>query len=192
MKSFFFICLTNCLDFGILEKYLKCFSQERKVDRYKLIFLFLFCTITTSIVNMYKNPTINLLCSICMIYLYSLSFSYSRLYYIILPILYIGLGFVSEPIGFLLTLRLETQISMEISFYISALICEFIRYLLVRAICHSWAIQLPNLSKQMSLLLFLIPLIFFVFSFILYHSTDSIHWFGICVRAYRIFIDTPT
>ena len=51
MKSFFFICLTNCLDFGILEKYLKCFSQERKVDRYKLIFLFLFCTITTSIVN---------------------------------------------------------------------------------------------------------------------------------------------
>ena len=158
MKSFFFICLTNCLDFGILEKYLKCFSQERKVDRYKLIFLFLFCTITTSIVNMYKNPTINLLCSICMIYLYSLSFSYSRLYYIILPILYIGLGFVSEPIGFLLTLRLETQISMEISFYISALICEFIRYLLVRAICHSWAIQLPNLSKQMSLLLFLIPL----------------------------------
>ena len=49
MKSFFFICLTNCLDFGILEKYLKCFSQERKVDRYKLIFLFLFCTITTSI-----------------------------------------------------------------------------------------------------------------------------------------------
>ncbi len=47
MKSFFFICLTNCLDFGILEKYLKCFSQERKVDRYKLIFLFLFCTITT-------------------------------------------------------------------------------------------------------------------------------------------------
>ena len=35
MKSFFFICLTNCLDFGILEKYLKCFSQERKVDRYK-------------------------------------------------------------------------------------------------------------------------------------------------------------
>ena len=65
---------------------------------------------------------------------------------------------MSEPIGFLLTLRLETQISMEISFYISALICEFIRYLLVRAICHSWAIQLPNLSKQMSLLLFLIPL----------------------------------
>lgn len=95
MKSFFFICLTNCLDFGILEKYLQCFSQERKVDRYKLIFLFLFCTITTSIVNMYKNPTINLLCSICMIYLYSLSFSYSRLYYIILPILYIGLGFVN-------------------------------------------------------------------------------------------------
>lgn len=38
MKSFFFICLTNCLDFGILEKYLQCFSQERKVDRYKLIF----------------------------------------------------------------------------------------------------------------------------------------------------------
>ena len=158
MKSFFFICLTNCLDFGILEKYLQCFSQERKIGRYKLIFLFLFCTIITSIVNTYKNPTINLLCSICMIYLYSLSFSYSRLYYIILPILYIGLGFVSEPIGFLLTLRLGTQISTEISFYISVLICEFIRYLLVRAICHSWAIQLPNLSKQMSLLLFLIPL----------------------------------
>ena len=42
MKSFFFICLTNCLDFGILEKYLQCFSQERKIGRYKLIFLFLF------------------------------------------------------------------------------------------------------------------------------------------------------
>lgn len=158
MKTFFFICLTNYLDFRILEKYLHCFSHERKVNHQKIFVLFLFCTITTSIVNMYKNPTINLLCSICMIYLYSLSFSYSRLYYIILPILYIGLGFVSEPIGFLLTLKLKTQISAEISFYISALICEFIRYLLVRAICHSWALQLPDLSKQMSLLFFLIPL----------------------------------
>lgn len=158
MKTFFFICLTNFLDFGILEKYLQCFSHERKINRQRIFFLFLFCTITTSIVNTYKNPTVNLLCSICMIYLYSLSFSYSHLYHIILPILYIGLGFVSEPIGFLLTLRLKTQISADMSFYISALICEFIRYLLVRALCHSWSIQLPNLSKHISLLFFLIPL----------------------------------
>lgn len=158
MKAFFFICLTNFLDFGILEKYFYCFSHERKINRKKIFSLFLFCTLATSIVNMYKNPTINLLCTICMIYLYSLSFSYSCLYYIILPILYLGLGFVSEPIGFLLTLRLKSQISAEMSFYISALICEFIRYLLVRALCHSWAIQLPNLSKHLSLLLFLVPL----------------------------------
>lgn len=158
MINFLFTLLTNILDFGILHKYLQCFSHERKAERYHRILLFFSCALIMSIVNIQKNPSINLLCSICMIYLYSLSFSYSRLYYMILPILYIGLGFASEPIGFLLTRRLVDYVSPGISFRISSLICEIIRYLLVWAICHSGAIQLPNLPGHISLLLFFIPL----------------------------------
>jgi two-component system sensor histidine kinase AgrC len=158
MIGLFFTLFANTLDFWILRKYLQCFSHKRKLGHYQRVILFVSCVLLLSAANFYGNPNVNLLFSFAIIYLYSFSFSYSCLYHVVMPILYIGLGFVSEPIGFLLTRRLGAYISPEMSYYISAFICEIIRYLLVRAICHEWYIKLPALSAHISLLLFLIPL----------------------------------
>lgn len=154
----FFMCFTNLLDFWILRKYLQCFSHKRKLNSFCRCILFFACVIGISFVNFYQIPNLNLLCSLCLIYLYSLTFSYSRVYYIILPALYIGLGFIAEPIGFLLTYKLGSCIAPTLSYYISVIICEILRYILAWIICRCRYIQLPPLPLHMSLLLFLIPL----------------------------------
>lgn len=123
----FFMCFTNLLDFWILRKYLQCFSHKRKLNSFCRCILFFACVIGISFVNFYQIPNLNLLCSLCLIYLYSLTFSYSRVYYIILPALYIGLGFIAEPIGFLLTYKLGSCIAPTLSYYISVIICEILR-----------------------------------------------------------------
>ena len=102
----FFTLFANTLDFWILRKYLQCFSHKRKLGHYQRVILFVSCVLLLSAANFYGNPNVNLLFSFAIIYLYSFSFSYSCLYHVVMPILYIGLGFVSEPIGFLLTRRL--------------------------------------------------------------------------------------
>lgn len=157
MVEVFFVVLTNLLDFLILKKYLKCFGgkEKLKIGRYVLLAV---CVLTLSLVNLYGDPAVNLIVSFGMIYLYTVSFSYSKLYHLILPILYFGLGFVSEPIGFMLTRFFVEYMSLNISYGISVLICLLIRYVLVYVICKGWCIQLPTLPLHINLLLFLIPL----------------------------------
>lgn len=158
--SNFFIGFTNLLDFLILRKYLKSFSDGRKFGSFCRYTLFFICVIGMSFVNSYRNPNLNLLCSFCLIYLYSLTFSYSSswLYHMVLPALYIGLGFIAEPIGILLTHKLERYIIPALSYYISVIICELLRYILSWMICHYRYIQLPKLSLHMSFLFFSIPI----------------------------------
>lgn len=152
-----FLCFSNLLDFFILRKYLQCFSHKRKLNSFCRCILFFSCVIGMSFINFYKIPNVNLLCSLCLIYLYSLTFSYSRMYHIVLPALYIGLGFIAELIGFLLTYKLDSYVTSGLSYYISVIICEILRYILILIICRYRYIQLPTLPLHLGLLLFLIP-----------------------------------
>lgn len=158
MIDILFIFFTNLLDFGILYKYLQCFNVKRKFSRHTRVGLLVLCITVLSLVNQCGNPTLNLLFSISMMYLYSLSFSFPLSCHVVLPALYIGLGFVTELIGLLLLRSLNEYIPPEFAYKISVLLCEIIRYLLVFIICQSWRIQLTPLSFNIGCLLFSISI----------------------------------
>lgn len=158
MIEILFVFFINALDFGILYKYLQCFSVKRKFSSHTRVGLLVLCVTVVSLVNQCANPTLNLLFSISMIYLYSFSFSYPLSCYLVLPALYVGLGFVTELIGLLLLRSLNEYVPLELTYKISVILCEIIRYLLVFIVCQSWRIQLTSLSFDIGCLLFSIAI----------------------------------
>lgn len=73
-----------------------------------------------------------------------------------LPMLYIGIMFVIEPIGLLLVRSLDGYVSPLAAYNISFL-CELIRLLISRVICQEWGMHLPTLPIRLCLLMFMIP-----------------------------------
>ena len=107
--------IINIIDYLIIFKYFKSFSEKRTMKKKYCTILFCGCIILISVVNQFHNPNVNLILCILMIYLYSCSFSYSISYHIILPVLYIGFGIVAELIGFFVLnfLKYNTLISLQ-------------------------------------------------------------------------------
>ena len=150
--------IINIIDYLIIFKYFKSFSEKRTMKKKYCTILFCGCIILISVVNQFHNPNVNLILCILMIYLYSCSFSYSISYHIILPVLYIGFGIVAELIGFFVLNFLGQAIPYFIRYYGSSFICEIIRFLIVYAICKIRKIKFPKLSFDMSKYLVIIPL----------------------------------
>ena len=148
----------NLIDYLIIFKYFNCFSKKRNLEKKYCISLFGSCIILMSVVNQLQNQSANLILCIFMIYLYSFSFSYSISYYTILPVLYIGFGIVAELIGFLILNVSGEMIPYSVRYYGSSFICEFIRFLIVYALCGIKKIHLPKLSFNIGKFLVIIPL----------------------------------
>lgn len=102
---------------------------------------------------------VNLVATCFLIYLYSFTFRFPLLYHATLPVFYIGVMFVTEPIGLLLVRSLHGYVSFGVAYRISVLLCELIRLLMSYAICKGWNMRLPTLSRHLCLLLFLIPIL---------------------------------
>lgn len=150
--------IINVIDYLIIFKYFNCFSEKRSMEKKYCVSLFWSCIILISVVNQFHNQNTNLILCILMIYLYSLSFSYSISYHIILPVLYIGFGIVAELIGFFILNVSGEVIPYFIRYYGSSFICEFIRFLIVYAVCGIKKIKLPKLSFNIGKFLVIIPL----------------------------------
>ena len=155
--SIFLNLIINVIDYLIIFRYFNFFSEKRNVERKYCVSLFFSCIILMSAVNQFQSQRVNLILCILMIYLYSLSFSYSISYHIILPVLYIGFGIVAELIGFLILNVSGEVIPYFIRYYGSSFICEFIRFLIVYAVCSIKKINLPKLSFSTGKFLVIIP-----------------------------------
>lgn len=159
MTQILFTFFINVLDFLILRKYLLCFGKKKRFTPFISMLIFAICVITLTIFNQMHEPHINLVCSFTLIFLYSLSFSYSFPYQIIFPCLYFGTGFVTEPLGLLLTQNFCQYIPFHWAYNISVILCEISRFLIISIVCQIWRnLQLPILSSNISRLLFLIPI----------------------------------
>lgn len=148
--SIIYDLIINIIDYLIIFKYFKSFSEKRTMKKKYCTILFCGCIILISVVNQFHNPNANLILCILIIYLYSCSFSYSISYHIILPVLYIGFGIVAELIGFFVLNFLGQAIPYFIRYYGSSFICEIIRFLIVYAICKIRKIKFPKLSFDIS------------------------------------------
>jgi sensor histidine kinase YesM len=71
--------------------------------------------------------------------------------------LYIGFGIIAELIGFLILNVSGEMIPYLVRYYGSSFICEFIRFLIVYAICGIKKINLPKLSFNVGKFLVIIP-----------------------------------
>ena len=107
----------NLIDFKILESYLSGFSHERRWESDVINnAVYLFCVVCLSAINNIGNPNINLLCFfICMI-LFGFTFKNSLVSSVLPLALYLGIGFIAEPVGILLTKHL---LDKDLSFYFS-------------------------------------------------------------------------
>lgn len=160
--SIIYDLIINIIDYLIMFKYFNCFSGKRSMEKKYCTSLFCGCIILISVVNQFHNQSANLILCVLMIYLYSFSFSYSISYHIALPVLYIGFGIVAELIGFLILNVSGEMIPYFISYYGSSFACEFIRFLIVYAVCGIKKIKLPKLSFSTGKFLVIIPLSSFV------------------------------
>lgn len=156
--SIIYDIVINLIDYLIIFKYFNYFSKKRNLEKKYCVSLFCSCIILMSVVNQFQNQSVNLILCILMIYLYSFSFSYSISYHIILPVLYIGFGIVAELIGFLILNASGEMIPYSVRYYGSSFICEFIRFLIVYALCGIKKIHLPKLSFNIGKFLVIIPL----------------------------------
>lgn len=156
--SIIYDLIINIIDYLIMFKYFNCFSKKRNVEKRYCISLFCGCIILMSVVNQLQNQSANLILCILMIYFYSFSFSYSISYHIVLPVLYIGFGIVAELIGFFILNISGGMISYSVRYYGSSLICEFIRFLIVYAVCGIKKIKLPQLPFNTGKFLVVIPI----------------------------------
>ena len=105
---------------------------------------------------------VNLVCSVFMICLYCGNYKLPRIYYFLLPVFYLGIGFVAEPMGVLLLncfTELFPDTSKVISYFVSVMLCEFIRFLIVIIIKNYWNEKLIILPLKINVLLCSIPIL---------------------------------
>lgn len=164
--SFVYDTIINIIDYLILFKYLNYFSEKRNLKKVYCNIIFTMCILLVSFINQFNNKEVNLILSILMIYIYSFTFAYKVSYRLILPILYIGCGIVAELIGFVILNSVDGFFSYKISYYVSAIICEMLRFLIVYIICNIKKISLPFLPFNVRKYLFIIPALSIVICYI--------------------------
>lgn len=131
MLSFVFSFSLNYLDFLILTKLLNYFSKKDKCGIVTRIFILLIISIVISFINQQNNPNMNLIFTIVFILLYSYTFTLPYVYNVLLPILYIGVGIVVEPVGLIAIRCMEMLVPERWAYAISVILCEIIRLLFV-------------------------------------------------------------
>ena len=159
---FLLMFIMNLFDFYILDQYYSCFTIERKKNHFITAILLLACAFVLSVVNYIGHPMVNLVCSVFMICLYCGNYKLPRIYYFLLPVFYLGIGFVAEPMGVLLLncfTELFPDTSKVISYFVSVMLCEFIRFLIVIIIKNYWNEKLIILPLKINVLLCSIPIL---------------------------------
>lgn len=149
--------LYNCIDFLILRKYLLNYSPKRSVKALICKGIYVLCVFMLSIVNSSGNPNLNVLASLFCIYIYSCTFENFRCKGFLQLSLYIGVGFIAEPIGFLLTQNLlNIKVSFYMSYMLAAGISLFVRFMVISNICKFRKIRFQKMTLTITLYLVLI------------------------------------
>lgn len=154
-----YICffITNLLDFIILRKYLKTFTDGALTSKNMQGFIMILCVILLTFINLGGNPNLNLLVTCISIVIYSLTYKLQLPYRLLLIAFYIGIGIVAEPVGLLFVRALNGIFSIFVSYYLSNFLCEIIRFFIVRLICQIWKAKWNGMSFKMGILFFSIP-----------------------------------
>ena len=150
--SFFNIFSSFC-EFLIYQKYLKEIIGVRKTTYRTFILIFASCVFFYSITSPQMNPYINLTINISALFLFALQYKCSFIIRLVCVFLYVGIEFMTEPLGILFL-----EIDNDKGKYL-ILITELIRYVVVLIISQMKLSKIVTLPRNISSLLLIIPII---------------------------------
>lgn len=157
---FLFIFIINLFDLIILNQYFCCFDKGKRKELFFSVTLIFVSAFLLSIVSTTGYLGWNLICSILMIYLYGTNYQLTKIQYFILPVFYLGIRFVTEPVEILLLdcfNNLTPNMLEPVRAFFSTMVCECIRLLIVIMIKKYWRIRLIELPLIVSVFLCTIP-----------------------------------
>lgn len=155
----YFNLFINTIDFLIYDSFLCCFNKKRRFNKLNCILLLGFCTVILTLTNQMENANLNMAACFILIYTYSLKYIFTISYHIILPILYIGFGFVAELISYFILTSYLIFFPEVVRYPISALICESVRFIFVFMVRQLKDLHLSKLPVSIGILLVSIPIL---------------------------------
>ncbi len=161
MTEIIILFAANFFDFLIQTKYMNCFAHNRKSPPLVHLITLITSAAALTCINRLGIPSVNLIGCLLIIYIFSLQYSCILSSRFILVIMYIGIGFVVEPVG-LLILQTALYILKGDNFieeyYIGIIICELLRFLIIKVLCYFRTEKIVKLPKNIIALLIIIPI----------------------------------
>lgn len=159
MINLMFFFIIDIFDLFIYKKYLDVFIANRRTSNKKSIFILITSAFIWSILNQLNNPVVNLMTIISILFILSLQYKSTTTVRLVLLSMYMGIGFITEPLG-LLILKLLSYNSAEdysYKYFIAVIFVEIIRLLVINIVCQIKSENIAVLPKDINKMLILIP-----------------------------------
>lgn len=153
MFNILFSIFISICEFLILQKYLMTMIGKRKVSNWASLVFFIVSVSLWSLSAPDRNPYFNLVITITAMLVFSFQYSCTLIIRFICIALYIGIGFLTEPLA-LLVFKIGDYAGKN---YIVCIISELIRLIIVLIIGQMKMEKIVVLPKKISSMLFVIP-----------------------------------
>lgn len=158
--NFIFSVGINLFDFLILYKFMNTFMGNLRFSKKSSIFFLLFLSLVHAAINILSIPVLNITSIILFTILFSSLYKSSWVNRIFICLIYIGIGLLTEPLGFLtLNLALIDTYPESSIYNFSVILIEIFRFIFVMIICHYKSNDYRNLPQNIMYRLIIIPII---------------------------------
>ena len=156
--------LINIVNMFVFKRFLEVYVGRRKTSTELSILILLILAAMGSVIDPQNNSLLNFLQSIFVFSVYSIQYQTKIRSKVVAVVLYIGLIFLTEPIGYIIhmAVMVHSKENQTISYYFIALVLEIIRLLIVEIFCHlkrEKKIKLSYLPKEVVYILMVIPMV---------------------------------
>ena len=156
--------LINIVNLVVYRRFLEVYMGRRKTTGEVSMLILLVLAMLGSVADPLHNSILNFLLSIFVFSAYITQYQTKIRSKVIAMALYIGLIFLTEPIGYIIHMAVTTQWEHDeiVSYYFIALLLEIIRLLIVEVFCYlkrEKKIRLSCLPKEIIYILLTIPMV---------------------------------
>ncbi|MDD3138492.1 MAG: GHKL domain-containing protein [Lachnospiraceae bacterium] len=158
----------NLFDLGIFWYYMGTFIQKKRVPQFLPVGAAMVLAFGWAILNRLQHPFINLLTLIVILFAMTLFFQGKQWSRVILLAIFIGVGFLMEPLGLLLLhlLNYEATLSSDLyKYYFVVALAEFMRGNIMYIVCKIYKaknLKLSHLPREILSVTLLIPILMVV------------------------------
>ena len=129
--------LLNLFEMLIYRRFLEAYIGNRRTGLELSVLIMGICAGISSFVNSLGNPVCNLLNTVMILWLFSLQYRAAGRSRIFAVLIYVGINFVTEPIGYVLHMAVVGVWGRDemVSYFLLAFILEMLRLTVVEIFC---------------------------------------------------------